>query len=473
MFAPVRVASASRFALLIGILAATCVTEAEAQQRMVYNSVTGRTEAQQLPWRSPQAHRTSRTAGRALPSREASERSQTRRQAEVAPSQQRTERPIRQARQQTTQRRQPVVPADYQQTSEFEQDFALSQCGLGCGGCEPTCGCDPGCGCDIDCCDTGCCETVGCGDVCGAAAGGCYAGIELTYLKPYHEHNTAYNEQDSLGTDSEFFSENYQYDNELSPRVFVGWENCCGTGLAVTWWHFDHDASPLDVTPITSSVVATPIFGESNAISSTTANAGRGLAIDGDPTQTMAMRTGLEAYTIDLEGTKTNSFCCWDLGVSCGLRYARIEQSTFANVNDVPDGQIGQLSYNQSFEGFGPTLSLYAFRPLSCTCGVFGKARGSVLCGDGRSNLTTAITTPGTAPTTAVFTADTGRDDVMPILEMQIGWRWQGAASPGKSCVPFLTTAFEGQFWHGAGNANSEEGSLGFFGLTSAAGVKW
>jgi len=67
----------------------------------------------------------------------------------------------------------------------------------------------------------------------------------------------------------------------------------------------------------------------------------------------------------------------------------------------------------------------------------------------------------------------TGRADLLSIGEAQIGFRWQGRKQRHQPQRPFLTIAMEGQIWHGAGNATSEDGALGFFGLSVGAGVDW
>jgi len=101
----------------------------------------------------------------------------------------------------------------------------------------------------------------------------------------------------------------------------------------------------------------------------------------------------------------------------------------------------------------------------------FCKARGSVLFGDGESHLNAGedLDLTNSFTTTRV----TSRDDLLSIAEIQVGVRWQARSYRGRILTPFLTTAFEGQIWNGAGNASSEEGNLGFFGFNSGFGVNW
>ena len=67
----------------------------------------------------------------------------------------------------------------------------------------------------------------------------------------------------------------------------------------------------------------------------------------------------------------------------------------------------------------------------------------------------------------------TNRDDLLSIGEIQLGFRWQSLARRGQPYRPFLTAAVEGQTWNGAGSATSEDGSLGFFGFSTGAGLMW
>jgi len=371
---------------------------------------------------------------------------------------------------QPTRQPQQVEAAEYE-TASYEQNFRTTSCG-------PECGC-PDCyaadcelgGCDQcydDCCDD-CCETVGCGSVC-AAAGGCYAGFEATFLKPHYQDNPGVmeNVQSTFTGENrnEVFTDDFSFDTEFAPRIFAGWENCCGVGVRVTWWDFGGDGtvdpiSPVAVaTPVTSASVATPTFGGFSAL-------GTGSSLD-----TLTTATWLDAYTIDIEGTKSTTFCCWDLGVSCGLRYAEIEQSTTASLSNATIDPAAQLSYRQSLDGIGPTLALSAHRPIGAQIGVFGKARGSILFGDGESQLQSTSFGTGGASNNTTF-LQTNRDDVLSILELQIGCMWKGDPGAYSTFVPFATVALEGQLWQGAGNASSEDGSMGFFGLNSGMGVRW
>lgn len=332
------------------------------------------------------------------------------------------------------------------------------------------------CGCG-DCLAMGCGEVVGpgCGGACGdiACGGGCcppariYTGFEFTFVKARFEQNVAFTEFVGNGTGGDTFTDTeFDYDLVLTPRVFLGWEHANGLGLRATWWHFDNNADQVTASPDDSGFgrINHPEFANLD-ISST------------DPNDILRANSHLNAYAIDLEATHTTSFCGWDLGVAGGVRYAFVEQGYRAEVEttDTSNNNArvidGSIDYLQSIEGFGPTISLSASRPLTQRASLFGKARGSLLFGDGEARLSGGeeITNNG-----FTFTTDrtTNRDDVMSVAEMQVGFRWQGG-EPCYTFRPFLTLAMEGQVWNGAGSATSEDGTLGFFGFSSQLGFEW
>src|SRR5690606_9027371 len=110
-----------------------------------------------------------------------------------------------------------------------------------------------------------------------------------------------------------------------------------------------------------------------------------------------------------------------------------------------------------------------AIRPINCQTGLFAKARGSLLYGDGESNLTAGEDLDLVTPFNT--SRSTSRDDLLSIAEIQVGFQWHSPYH--RVYQPFFTAAMEGQIWNGAGNATSEEGTLGFFGFTTGAGLEW
>lgn len=312
---------------------------------------------------------------------------------------------------------------------------------------------------DVCCGDAACCDMVGCGvGPCGT--GSWYAGFEATFLKPHLGDNVAFTVTENTATSTTISDTDFDYDLEFSPRVFVGWQRNCDVGFRATWWQFDHDAAPATGSPPADGLgeLTSPGFRETEISTNT-------------GTDVYAAATSMNAYTIDLEATKSTEFRAWKFGMGGGFRYAYIEQGYLGALSDDTDTTISTIDYQQSIEGFGPTVSFEALRTLSCQSGIFCKARGSVLFGDSKSRQEGVEgvnqTTPGTT------TVNTASDDVLSICELQVGYRWTPAYADCRGWQPFYSVAMEGQLWDGAGNASSQDGTLGFFGFNSAIGINW
>lgn len=320
------------------------------------------------------------------------------------------------------------------------------------------------CMCDDGCCDPyyGC-DSVGCGDsvsCCPSPVRAClYAGFEAVLVKPRFEDNVAFTVMQSDGASFESFSDTqFKYDLEFTPRAYVGWQNNDGIGLRATWWLFDHAAATASASPPANGFgsITPPPFGDVD-ISTVV------------PTDTLSATTSLQTYTIDIEATRESNFRGWNLGVAGGIRYAFNEQTYLAQTTDDADVLRGQIDFKHSTEGFGPTISLNAYRPIASDAGFFTKARGSVLFGNSEGHMTAGEDLDLTTPFTT--TQVTGRDDLLSIGEIQVGFQWQCLS--GRVYRPFLSVAMEGQVWNGVGNASSEDGNMGFFGFNSGAGFAW
>ena len=92
-----------------------------------------------------------------------------------------------------------------------------------------------------------------------------------------------------------------------------------------------------------------------------------------------------------------------------------------------------------------------------------------MLFGDGESTLNAVEDADLATPFNTART--TGRDDLLSVGEIQLGFRWQTLGHRGRTYRPFLSAALEGQIWNGAGNSTTEDGTLGFFGFNTGAGV--
>lgn len=362
-------------------------------------------------------------------------------------------------------------PSDSGQGNDrLVQPASYCECGgPECGGCDLELGYAAGYG-DEPCGGSGSgCGDVLCGDVvCGSSIGGgpcspgtCwYAGFEATFVKPHFSDNVAFTVTDNVGTATSIAETDFDYDLEFTPRVFVGWNRGGNVGLRATWWQFDHSAQTAAGSPPESGLgeLTPPPFGAVDLSSST-------------PTDVFTANTALNAYTIDLEATKNSNFCDWQFGMGWGFRYAYVQQGYLATLADGNSDTLGRIDYRQSIEGFGPTVSIEAFRALGCQSGIFCKARGSVLFGDSKSSLVAGEDLTLTTPFETTQT--TASDDLLTIGELQVGYRWYAAPVSCRAWQPFCSVAMEGQVWDGAGNATSQDGALGFFGFNSAVGINW
>jgi hypothetical protein len=313
----------------------------------------------------------------------------------------------------------------------------------------------------------GCGDCIGCGDCVGDACDGCisghrwFAGFEATFLQPRFDNNVAFTVMSSNGTSFEDFADaEFDYGLEFSPRAFAGVQYDDGLGLQATWWQFDHEASAASASPPANGFgrITHPPFGDVD-ISTT---------IPGD---TFTAASGLNAYTIDLEMTKQAQFRSWELGVAGGVRYAHIEQTYLAQTTDSGDDQLGQIDFRHEIECIGPTLSLSGALPLIQSIDFYCRGRGSLLFGEASSRLNAGEDLDLSTPFTT--TKNTSRDDLLPIADLQLGLKWNGARRGEASWQPFASVAMEAQHWSGAGNAASETGNLGFFGIAASAGVSW
>jgi hypothetical protein len=285
------------------------------------------------------------------------------------------------------------------------------------------------------------------------------AGVELTFLKPRFEDNTAFTVTESDGVTFETLSDaQFDYDLELSPRVWLQYEHGDGLGLRAKYWQFQHSAGAASGSP--------PANGFGRLESPEFSGVSISSAI---PTDTYTAMTSMNAYAIDLEGTKCTQFCSWSLGVGAGVRYASVDQDYHAVLVDGTGDARGSIDFQHKIGGIGPTVSLSASRPYGCQLTLFGVARGALLYGDGESST---VVGEDLDLEEAFFTRRTrSREDLLPVGEMQVGVEW----APARCGIwqPLVGMALEGQLWQNVGNASSEEGDLGFFGFSVNVGASF
>jgi hypothetical protein len=311
----------------------------------------------------------------------------------------------------------------------------------------PYLGPDAGGDCCQDCQQTDCCCHTGC----------LAAGFAFVFVKPHFENDLAFITTDDTGLTVDTRDTSFDYDTELTPRVWLEFCKSNQLGFRVTYWQFDHAAPQreAEVNETQFQTISTPeIFGDIEIAAT-------------QPGDVIGVVSSLDVDVLDWEGTKWTDFCSWQFGTTAGVRYVNIRQAYSAGVFDGEDTLLDAIESSHRFDGVGPTFSLEARRPMGCLTW-FSMARGSLLYGDGRSGFTALEDiTPAEVGRTTVARFE--RNDVLTIAEVQVGLEWCRQYCNGRRF--FCRTAMEGQIWQGAGNALSADGDLGFFGFHVALGM--
>ncbi len=293
---------------------------------------------------------------------------------------------------------------------------------------------------------------------CNGGPGVITTGVEFTFLHPSFESNVAAMQLESDGATQETFTDlEFAFDTKLAPRVWVDY-TLGDAGVRGVWWEFNHGSDAFSVSPPDNGFgrITPPFFGEVDL--STTV-----------PGSVYSATSQLFASSVDLEGTRCFDSGCWKWVGAAGIRYAQMEQTYLGSLTNAAGNQQGTIDYRHDIEGVGPTLYLRAQRPLGYGMALFGSARGALLFGQSTSELNSVEDLDLDDQLTTQ--RRTGRDDVLPIAEMQVGV--QLLPPSGTVWHPYFHVALESQYWGGVGNASSEDGSMGFFGGNVAIGVCW
>jgi hypothetical protein len=279
---------------------------------------------------------------------------------------------------------------------------------------------------------------------CNALRDGWYAGAEIVIVKPYWEDEVDRvttqlpNSQDELVplVDPE-------YSCSATPRLYLGYRNCDELGIRVRYWEFDESGKP---------------------------------ATFDEPFET-TVNSDLQVKALDLETTKILHAGRFQLELTGGVRYAKSRVNA-SQVNTFLGEVTGFGTGRSSFEGVGPTISAEAWHQLGHShFAIVGNIRGGMLFG--KSNIE-SVTSVGDE---LIRSGTDGKDDVVPVLESQIGLEYSKCFSLRKRLA--FRTMMEGQWWGvstpGAsfpvelgsalgvgGDVFNTSRDLGFFGVTAA-----
>lgn len=215
----------------------------------------------------------------------------------------------------------------------------------------------------------------------GVSNSGLFGSVELTILKPYLSGAPA---AFGLAT-SRVIDPNYA----TGLRYTVGYVNQSGLGVRARYWNYD--TSSNFVPPFAPSTL------------------------------------GIRLDAADAEVTFGQRLCNWDLEVSGGVRYGKLQYS-----NGTPSlFGVGMLT----FEGVGPTASLSARRILGASgLSLFGNVRGSMLMGHvNNGSLLTNM------PRGSI------ENEIMTVAENQLGIAW--TRNLNQTWQFEVRGAWETQFW--------------------------
>jgi hypothetical protein len=284
------------------------------------------------------------------------------------------------------------------------------------------------------------------------------AGFAAAFVEPRYSSNTALSVSETGTSSATSTDSSFEYDLEISPRVWLEWGTADSWGWRVQWWQLDESANQVSAAAPESGLgLVSPVpFRDIDIAVSL-------------PGELLRADSRIELYTIDLEGTRYADFGCWSLQAAGGLRFASVEQAYRAEALNAAGAQSGLIEENRLVEGVGPTFMLGVRRRLTPRLAVFSNARASLLFGDGETTLSAGEDLD--LASAFVTTRTSSNDDLLPILETQWGVDWRAPITPCHDF--FINAAIEGQWWGGVGSASDDTADLGLFGFILGLGVQY
>ncbi|WP_430452707.1 hypothetical protein [Rhodopirellula europaea] len=289
----------------------------------------------------------------------------------------------------------------------------------------------------------------------GGSCGGLFGGIEFLWMRANFDQNVAMIVDPPVGNTLVPFD----YGFELSPRAWLGWQSCGGTGFRATYFRFDESAGTEAVTAVAG---ATPVYlfvygAGGNLSRNANANVG----------QTLVSNHSLELNSIDLEATQVVRWNQARAIFGLGVRIADMHQTARGDVFN-PVGTIEETVRNDlKFQGAGPTASAQLTRGIGASpFGIFAMTRGSFLV----SETEQRIYEMKGAFTTELEDIAIQRE-VLGNLEFGLGVQY--GQSIGRSAGMFFRAGYECQLWLDAGGPVDSHSTIGLDGITLAAGVQF
>lgn len=268
---------------------------------------------------------------------------------------------------------------------------------------------------------------------------------------PSHAFSTqSYTQIDQQGTFTRTTRYNdFDFGHEFSPRIQLGYVACDGLGIRAGYQRF-HAAAFEQLSGTEDEIVfLTTRFDPSSS----------------SPDLVLHSEARLRVENWELEVTQLVDLHRWQVTVAAGVRYTDVSQSFdgFAFDNGV---LIERGTFGHRFNGVGPTVAAESRRPLGNGLALFANARGSLIFGHAKANSFLIFEDEYEGRfITEEFTA---RNDVLPIGELEIGAEFSRSTSLGNL---FIRGGWYGAIYFDAGSSSSEEGNLGFHGLSLQFGI--
>lgn len=309
------------------------------------------------------------------------------------------------------------------------------------------------------------------------------AGAGVYIMKPYFQNNPAFFTQTFASTgvpgtfSAQFLTTQYDFSWGLNaaPLIWLGYVSECGLGVRARWWLFDQRSATSAVSDPNTTVISASPAGLSIAALGPILFP---VELIGNSPLFAASNLKLDVW--DFEATGETGVGRWILLFCGGFRYAHLSQNYDALHTSrrrffgiVPFDIVDDLSAGHNFNGAGPTIAIEARRPVGNSgLSLFANLRGSMLFGQSKQqvNQTTITQTGDLAPIVVTASAESVRDTVLPVAELEMGVEYSRNWSAVR---PFLRSGLVAQTWFDAGSASNLDGNLGFLGLSVTAGLNY
>ncbi len=316
---------------------------------------------------------------------------------------------------------------------------------------------------------------------------GFFAGANLYVLRPFVANNTAF--EITTGFTTRTFERTiteFAYDYDVSPVVCVGWIHPDGhVGFQFRYFSFDQEANELRASLNPAQARTARILPPSGLRDPLLFFGSRGTLLQfGIGQDILTFASDLDIDTVDVEAIWKVHHQCFQLDLTGGVRYLHLGQTYMGQLTNqgfAPTGvlvsELQLLTFNQTFDGGGPTLGLsgkYWIGPKGLA--LFGSARGSLLVGTlvQRTSFRTDVVDPSGLIDAEDFTGQLNIDrtshDVLPVLELELGMEYGFPLGWGHA---FLRAALVSQSYFGANNARGDDSNLSLFGAQFGVGYEY